>query len=82
MAVASISALKALRFTAMIMLIVAFAAWRSPFARHSSEQENSAARRRPSQKVRVAAARLRVHSDRQVGRTTPRWIVDLAGEDV
>ena len=36
------------------------------------------ARRRPSQKVRVAAARVRVESDRQVRRETPQWIKDLA----
>ena len=34
--------------------------------------------RRPSQKLRIAAARLRVSSDRQVGRVTPKWIRDLA----
>ena len=32
----------------------------------------------PSHQVRVAAARVRVRSDHQVGRSTARWIVDLA----
>ena len=36
--------------------------------------------RRPSQKLRVAAARVRVSSDRQVGRATPQWIRDLAAQ--
>jgi len=35
-------------------------------------------RERPSQKLRVAAALLRTRSDRDVGRRTPQWIVDLA----
>ncbi len=34
--------------------------------------------RPPSQKLRIAAARLRVSSDRQVRRATPRWIEELA----
>ncbi|GAB3141725.1 hypothetical protein GCM10027057_25760 [Marisediminicola antarctica] len=36
---------------------------------------------RPSQEVRVAAARVRVNSDRQVHRPTPQWIKDLANSD-
>ena len=35
-------------------------------------------RSRPSQKLRVAAAQVRVSSDRQVHRRTPSWIEDLA----
>ena len=35
-------------------------------------------RSRPSQKLRVAAARVRVSSDRQVHRLTPTWIEELA----
>ena len=34
--------------------------------------------RRPSQKVRIAAAQVRVKSDQWVHRSTPQWIVDLA----
>ncbi|GAB3141767.1 hypothetical protein GCM10027057_25860 [Marisediminicola antarctica] len=40
------------------------------------------ARRPPSQKVRVAAARVRVSSDRQVHRRTPEWITALANSDI
>ena len=32
----------------------------------------------PSEKLRIAAAQLRVMSDRKVRRKTPQWIVDLA----
>ena len=32
----------------------------------------------PALKVRIAAARVRVSSDRQVGRITPTWISNLA----
>ena len=35
---------------------------------------------RPSQKLRIAAAQVRVSSDRQVGRATPKWIRDLAAQ--
>ena len=37
-----------------------------------------AAPARPSRKVRVSAAQLRVDSDRQTHRRTPRWIKELA----
>ena len=43
------------------------------------EVRQVAARRLPSHKVRVAAARVRVDSDRQVHRRTPQWIKELAG---
>jgi len=43
--------------------------------------ERTPSGRRPSEKVRVAAARVRVDSDRQVGCATPQWIKDLAGMD-
>ncbi|MEO7123843.1 MAG: hypothetical protein ABI400_12145 [Lacisediminihabitans sp.] len=43
---------------------------------HNTAQQSEA--RRPSQKVRIAAAQLRVESDRQVKRQTPQWIKDLA----
>lgn len=43
------------------------------------DTERQATDRRPSQKVRVAAARVRVDSDKQVRRSTPQWIKDLAG---
>lgn len=43
---------------------------------HNTAQQSEV--RRPSQKVRVAAAQLRVESDRQVKRQTPQWIKDLA----
>jgi len=36
--------------------------------------------RRPSQRLRIAAARLRVRTDRAVRRKTPRWILDLADQ--
>jgi len=39
-------------------------------------------RRRPSHKVRVAAARLRVSSDSQAHRRTPQSIKDLANSGV
>jgi len=39
-----------------------------------------AGRKRPSQRLRIAAARLRVRSDLAVRRRTPRWIVDLANQ--
>jgi hypothetical protein len=31
---------------------------------------------------RRAAARVRVYADRRLKRETPKWIVDLAGDDV
>ena len=37
-----------------------------------------APQRRPSHKVRIAAAKVRVESDRQVHRATPEWIKNLA----
>ncbi|MCU1638246.1 MAG: hypothetical protein JWL94_893 [Microbacteriaceae bacterium] len=40
--------------------------------------DRESAARQPSEKVRVAAARVRVDSDRQVRRSTPQWIKDLA----
>jgi hypothetical protein len=40
-----------------------------------------AVRRRPSQKLRVAAAQLRVSSDRQVHRWSPDWVTALARSD-
>ena len=43
---------------------------------------NPTVRRRPSQKLRVAAARVRVSSDRQVNRRTPTWIKDLANSGI
>ncbi len=42
--------------------------------RNTAQQSET---RRPSQKVRIAAAQLRVESDRQVKRQTPQWIKDL-----
>ena len=39
-----------------------------------------AGNRGPSRRVRIAAARLRVHIDRAVRRKTPRWIIDLANQ--
>ena len=39
-----------------------------------------AGNRRPSQRLRIAAARLQVRTDRAVRRTTPRWIIDLANQ--
>ena len=41
-----------------------------------------APRRRPSEKVRVAGARVRVSSDNQVHRRSPHWITALANSDV
>jgi hypothetical protein len=38
------------------------------------------AARRPSTKLRIAAAQLRVNSDKRVRRTTPVWIQKLAAE--
>lgn len=43
--------------------------------RDTDRQSN---KRQPSQKVRIAAARVRVDSDKQVRRQTPQWIKDLA----
>jgi len=38
--------------------------------------------RRPSEKVRVVAARVRVNADRRMGvRDTPQWIIDLANSE-
>jgi len=39
-----------------------------------------AGKRRPSQRLRIAAARLRVRTDRAIRRKTPRWIIDLANQ--
>ena len=41
-------------------------------------EERPGAAGRPSEKLRVAAARLRVESDAQVRRPTPDWIKELA----
>ena len=81
MGLASNSALTALQYaTAMALVATTLACW-VVLARGCSAVASPAARERPSHKVRVAAARLRVHSDRQARRrTTPRWIVDLAQE--
>lgn len=83
MAMAPNPAVIALHCAAAIGLIVATVVCCREQASHLSEQANAVPRGRPSHKVRVAAARLRVHSDRQVGRgwTTPRWIIALAGQD-
>jgi len=39
-----------------------------------------AEKRRPSPRLRIAAARLRVRTDRAVRRKTPRWIIELANQ--
>lgn len=39
-----------------------------------------AGKRRPSPRLQIAAARLRVRTDRAVRRKTPRWIIDLANQ--
>ena len=81
MGLASNSALTALRYaTAMALAATTLACW-VMLARDCSAPAPAATRQRPSHKVRIAAARLRVHSDCQTGRTTPRLIVDLAQED-
>ena len=83
MAMAPNSTVIALHCAAAIALIVAALVCCREQASHRSEQANAVPRGRPSHKVRVAAARLRVHSDRQVGRgrTTPRWVIALSGQD-
>jgi len=47
-------------------------------ARDRSEAAKADMPQHPSQKARVAAARVRVRLDRHVARSTPRWIIDLA----
>ena len=42
--------------------------------------QRSTPARRPSEKLRIAAAQLRVNSDKQVRRTTPAWIKTLAAD--
>lgn len=37
--------------------------------------------RRPSEKVRAVAARVRVNADRRMGVRTPQWIIDLANSE-
>jgi len=44
------------------------------------DRAETGSRRRPSRTLSIAAARLRVHSDRAVRRKTPRWIIDLAND--
>lgn len=46
------------------------------------ETSPTAPHRPHSLKLRVAAARVRVSSDRQVGRSTPQWIRDLANTGI
>ena len=81
MAMAPSSTLKALRYAAVLALILASFTCCREIASHRAEQAEALVRGRPSHKVRVAAARLRVHSDRQARRTSPRWVIDLAGQD-
>lgn len=34
--------------------------------------------RRPTDRARAVAARVRVNADRRIGKRTPQWIIDLA----
>ena len=81
MGLASNSALTALQYATAMALAATTLAWWVVLARDCSAVAPATTGQRPSHKVRVAAARLRVHSDRQARRrNTPHWIVDLAQE--
>ena len=81
MGISSDSSLRALdRFVLVAVVLVVLVGCGARWRDHSAPAV-APVRQFPSHKVRVAAAKVRLHSDARVARASPKWLIDIANQD-